>query len=52
MLRENLGANPLIVNYPIGAEENFEGYVDLVQNKAFYFGGDKGEDISEGDIPE
>tara|TARA_A100001015_G_scaffold319274_1_gene441671 strand:+ start:53 stop:1729 length:1677 start_codon:yes stop_codon:yes gene_type:complete len=51
MLRENLGANPLIVNYPIGAEENFEGYVDLVQNKAFYFGGDKGEDISEGDIP-
>jgi elongation factor G len=52
MIRNNLSANPVIVNYPIGAEADFIGYVDLVQNKAFYFGGDKGEDVKEGDIPE
>jgi elongation factor G len=52
MIRTNLSANPLIVNYPIGAEADFIGYVDLIKNKAFYFGGDKGEDVNEGDIPE
>ncbi len=52
MIRENLSANPVIVNYPIGAEADFIGYVDLIQNKAFYFGGDKGEDVTEGDIPD
>ena len=51
MIRDNLSANPVIVNYPIGAEADFIGYVDLVQNKAYYFGGDKGEDVKEGDIP-
>ncbi|MEK9726558.1 MAG: elongation factor G, partial [Candidatus Margulisiibacteriota bacterium] len=51
MIRDNLSANPVIVNYPIGAEADFIGYVDLVKNKAFYFGGDKGEDVNEGDIP-
>jgi elongation factor G len=52
MIRDNLSANPLIVNVPIGAEADFIGYVDLIKNKAFYFGGDKGEDVNEGDIPE
>ena len=52
MIRDNLSANPVIVNYPIGAEAEFTGYVDLVKNKAFYFGGDKGEDVNEGDIPD
>ena len=51
MIRDNLSANPIIVNYPIGAEADFTGYVDLIKNKAFYFGGDKGEDVTEGDIP-
>ncbi|MGC6367238.1 MAG: elongation factor G [Candidatus Marinamargulisbacteria bacterium] len=51
MIRDNLSANPLIVNYPIGAEADFIGYVDLIKNKAYYFGGDKGEDVKEGDIP-
>ena len=50
MIRDNLSANPIIVNYPIGAEADFTGYVDLIKNKAFYFGGDKGEDVTEGDI--
>jgi elongation factor G len=52
MIRDNLSANPVIVNYPIGAEADFIGYVDLPTNKAYYFGGDKGEDVTEGDIPD
>ena len=35
MIREMLGANPVPLQVPIGAEENFPGVVDLVQNKAF-----------------
>ena len=38
MIRENFSANPIVVNYPIGSEADFIGYVDLVKNKAFYFG--------------
>jgi elongation factor G len=52
MIKNNLNSNPVIVNYPIGAEADFIGYVDLVKNKAFYFGGDKGEEVTEGDIPD
>lgn len=52
MIRTNLSANPVIVNYPIGAESDFVGYVDLVKNQAFYFGGDNGEDVTVGDIPD
>lgn len=34
-IREKLGANPIPVQIPIGAEENFAGIVDLIKNKAF-----------------
>ncbi len=34
-IREKLGANPIPVQIPIGAEEGFTGVVDLVSNKAF-----------------
>ncbi len=34
-IREKLGANPVIIQLPIGAEEEFAGIVDLITNKAF-----------------
>jgi len=34
MIRDRLGANPLPLQLPIGAEENFRGLVDLVEMKA------------------
>ncbi len=34
-IKERLGANPVPIQIPIGAEEDFEGVVDLVKNKAF-----------------
>jgi elongation factor G len=33
-IREVLGANPVPITIPIGAEETFEGVVDLIENKA------------------
>jgi len=33
-VREMLGANPVPLQIPIGAEENFEGVIDLIENKA------------------
>ncbi|MBT8080536.1 MAG: elongation factor G [Gammaproteobacteria bacterium] len=36
-VRDRLGANPVPVQLPIGAEEKFEGVVDLVRMKAIYW---------------
>lgn len=35
MMRERLGANPVPIQLPIGAEEDFRGCIDLVKMKAF-----------------
>src|SRR6201991_3526833 len=39
-IRERLGANPIILQWPIGAEEDFKGHVDLLKMKAFVWTGD------------
>lgn len=36
-VRKRLGANPVPIQLPIGAEEHFEGVVDLVRMKAIYW---------------
>ena len=36
-LRDVLGANPLPIQIPIGAEETFKGVVDLIQMKAIFW---------------
>ena len=51
MLREKLAHNAHLITYPIGAEDQFKGMVDLVTMKAFYFDGDNGEHIREEAIP-
>ena len=50
-LREKLGHNPVLLQLPIGLEDKFEGVVDLIEMKAFYFRGDQGEKIEEAEIP-
>src|SRR4051812_2035350 len=52
MLRDKLSHNAHLITYPIGAEDQFKGMVDLVTMKAFYFDGDNGENIREEAIPE
>jgi len=36
-VRERLGANPVVIQLPIGAEENFKGVIDLIRMKAIYW---------------
>lgn len=36
-LKSRLGANPVPMQVPIGAEENFEGVIDLIKMKAIYW---------------
>jgi len=52
-IKERLGANPVPIQIPIGAEEKFQGVVDLVKDKAFVWDDtDKGVTIREIPIPE
>jgi elongation factor G len=37
MIRARLRANPIAIQLPIGAEDNFEGVVDLIRMKAIYW---------------
>ncbi len=37
MIRARLRANPVAIQLPIGAEENFEGVIDLIRMKAIYW---------------
>ncbi len=53
MIKEMLGANPVPLQVPIGAEDDFRGVVDLVTNKAFVWNEeDKGMTWNEIDMPE
>ena len=52
-VKERLGANPVPVQLPIGAEENFEGIVDLVRMQAIYWDEDNmGTTFELRDIPD
>jgi elongation factor G len=46
-LREKLYHNAVLMQLPIGAEENFNGVVDLITRKAYYFDGENGEKVRE-----
>jgi len=51
-LKERLGANPVALQLPIGAEEEFEGVIDLVKMKAIYWDeSSKGVKFEEKEIP-
>jgi elongation factor G len=52
MMRDRLGANPVAIQLPIGAEENFVGIVDLIKNKAYIYTDDLGTTSDEVEIPE
>ena len=50
-VRDKLGADAVLMQLPIGEEENFEGVIDLVTLKAIYFDGSNGETVREEEIP-
>jgi elongation factor G len=51
-IHERLQANAHPIQLPIGAEDQFEGIIDLVEMTATFYGNDLGTDIQEGEIPE
>ena len=52
MMRERLNANAVPVQLPIGYEDNFKGYVDLIEMKAIVYTDDLGKTSETADIPE
>ncbi|MBQ3625499.1 MAG: elongation factor G [Synergistaceae bacterium] len=50
-MHERLGANAIPLQIPIGAEDDFEGVVDLIEQKAVYFSGVLGQAPREAAIP-
>jgi len=50
-IREKLGARPVPVQLPLGAEDTFQGVIDLIENVALVWKDDLGEKIEKVDIP-
>ncbi len=50
-IRERLGAHPVPIQLPIGAEDGFRGIVDLIEQKAIFYLDDLGTQVEEGEIP-
>jgi len=52
-IKSKLGAKPVVIQLPIGAEEDFTGIVDLIANKAYQWDDDSlGREYREIPIPE
>jgi len=52
MMRDRLGANPVAVQIPLGAEDTFEGVIDLIDRTAIVFDKDQGEKFEIREIPD
>ena len=51
-IKKRLGAKPVIVNFPIGSEENFRGVIDVIKGCAYYWDeASLGAEIKETQIP-
>ena len=51
-IRERLGKNAIVLQLPIGKEDEFKGIIDLFEMEAYIYNDDKGEDITVTEIPE
>ncbi|MGD9934894.1 MAG: elongation factor G [Dehalococcoidia bacterium] len=51
MMKERLGANAVPIQLPRGAEGDFDGIIDLVEQCWWWFGGDKGDRPERREIP-
>src|SRR5262249_16151050 len=51
MIVDRLGANPVLVQLPYGAEGGFRGVVDLLRNKVLVFGDQVNDPIEEREVP-
>ena len=51
-IKDRLGVNAKPIEWPIGAENEFDGIIDLVALKAYHYDGEQHEDATEIEIPE
>ncbi|HBL35526.1 MAG TPA: elongation factor G, partial [Firmicutes bacterium] len=52
MMKSKLGSNPVPIQIPIGAEDNFRGIIDLIEEKAIIYLDDLGTKSEKQEIPE
>jgi elongation factor G len=50
-MRDRLHANAVAIQYPIGTENEFRGIIDLIENCAFMYKDDLGQNIERVEIP-
>ena len=50
-IKDRLSENSAPIEWPIGAEDNFSGIIDLVTLKAYHYDGDQHENATEIEIP-
>jgi len=50
-MRDKLGAHPVAVQLPIGAEDSFRGMVDLITGRAILYTDDLGTHAEEAEVP-
>ena len=50
-IRNKLKKNAIMIEIPIGAEDQFQGIIDLFEMQAYIYNDDKGEDVTIGEIP-
>jgi elongation factor G len=50
-VKSRLAGNPVPIQMPVGAGDDFSGIIDLIKMKYMTFEGEKGEDQVENDIP-
>ncbi|MBY0261143.1 MAG: elongation factor G, partial [Phycisphaerales bacterium] len=50
-IKTRLGANGIPIQYPIGLGHDHKGVIDLMTMRAYFFEGEKGENVIERDVP-
>ncbi|SEG77788.1 elongation factor G [Paenibacillus sp. UNC499MF] len=50
-MRDKLGANAVAIQLPIGAENDFVGIIDIVEEKAILYKDDLGKEVEDIEIP-
>jgi elongation factor G len=50
-IKSRLGANGIAIQIPIGLGHDHKGVIDLITERAYFFEGEKGDEMREADIP-
>jgi elongation factor G len=50
-MKDKLSMKPLVLQIPIGAEENFQGVIDIIEQKAIYWDDEEGINLHTEPVP-